>query len=196
MMRWVFGIMIILSVIFGIGSGHISDVSNAALNEGVNAVELFLYILGGMCVWGGIMRIADKAGITEKLCKAFKPLARLLFKGLNLEGKAYKAMSMNIIANLLGLGNAATPLGMEAMHELEKEDRTTDTASNNMIVFTVLNTASITLIPTTVASLRLKHGSLQPLDVMPGILITSLISVSVGLTLSLVFNTLKKGKCK
>ncbi len=192
MMRWVFGILIILSIIFGIGTGNISEVSNAALNEGVNAVELLLYLLGGMCVWGGIMRIADKAGLTQKLCRAFTPIAKFLFKGLNLNGKAFKAMSMNIIANLLGLGNAATPLGMEAMRELEKEEHTSDTASNNMIVFTVLNTASITLIPTTVASLRLKHGSLQPLDVMPGILLTSFISVCVGLTLALVLNTKKR----
>lgn len=196
MMRWVFGIMIILSVIFGIATGRIAEVSNAALNEGVNAVQLFIYILGGMCVWGGIMRIADKAGLTEKLCKAFKPIAGLLFKGIDLQGKAFKAISMNITANLLGLGNAATPLGMEAMHELEKEEHTTDTASNNMIVFTVLNTASITIIPTTVASLRLKHGAIQPLDILPGVLVTSVLSVSVGLTLAIIFNSIKKGKHK
>ena len=197
MMRWVFGLMIILSVLVGICTGNISNVSNAALNEGVNAVELFLYLLGGMCVWGGIMRIADKAGLTKKISNLFKPIARVIFKGLDLEGKAFKAMCMNITANLLGLGNAATPFGMEAMHELEKEEKTTDTASNNMIVFTVLNTASITIIPTTVASLRLKHGSVQPLDVMPGILLTSLISVCVGVTLTLVLNSLnKKGKHK
>lgn len=194
MMKWVFGIIIVLSVVFGIGTGRISDVSNAALEEGANAVELFLYMLGGMCVWGGIMRIADKAGLTAKLSVLFKPIARVLFKGLDLNGKAFRAICMNVTANLLGLGNAATPLGMEAMRRLEQEDGTTDTASNNMVVFTVLNTASITLIPTTVATLRLKHGAAQPLDVLPGILLTSLISVSVGLILALVLNSFKKEK--
>lgn len=194
MMKWVFGIIIVLSVVFGIGTGRVSDVSNAALEEGANAVELFLYMLGGMCVWGGIMRIADKAGITAKLAVLFKPIARILFRGLDLNGGAFRAICMNVTANLLGLGNAATPLGMEAMRRLEQEDKTTDTASNNMVVFTVLNTASITLIPTTVATLRLKHGAAQPLDVLPGILLTSLISFSVGLSLALALNSFRKEK--
>lgn len=192
MMRWVFGALIALSVVFGIGSGRITEVSNAALNEGVNAVQLFLYLLGGMCVWGGVMRVAEKAGLTEVLSRAFMPIARVLFKNLDLHGKAFKAMCMNITANLLGLGNAATPLGMEAMQALEKEEHTTDTASDNMIVFTVLNTASITIIPTTVASLRLKYGSSQPLDIMPGVLITSVLSVVMALTLALVLNSIRK----
>ncbi|MCX7658753.1 MAG: spore maturation protein A [Oscillospiraceae bacterium] len=194
MMKWVFGIMIILSVIFGISTGRIDEVSNAALEEGAKAIELFLYLLGGMCVWGGIMRIADKSGLTGKLSSLFKPIAKLIFKNLNFNGKAFKAISMNVAANLLGLGNAATPLGIEAMHELEKEDRTKDSASDNMIVFTVLNTASITLIPTTVASLRLKHGSLQPFDILPCVWITSLLSVGTGLILALILNKTRRKK--
>lgn len=196
MMRWVFGILITLSVVFGIGSGRISDVSNAALNEGVNAVQLFLYLLGGMCVWGGVMRVADKAGLTDMLSRAFIPLARHLFKNLDLRGKAFKAMCMNVTANLLGLGNAATPFGMEAMRELEKEEGTGDTASDNMVIFTVLNAASITLIPTTVASLRLKHGSQQPLDILPGVLITSFISVAIALTLTVTLNQMQRTRAK
>lgn len=194
MMKWVFGIMIILSVVFGIGTGNIASVSNAALTEGVNAVEFFLYIVGGMCVWGGIMRIADKSGITIFLCRAFKPIGKRLFKGLDMNGKAFKAISMNIIANLLGLGNAATPLGIAAIKQLEIEDNTTDTASNNMIIFVVLNTASITLIPATVASLRLKHGALIPMDILPGVLITSVVSVAVGLISAKIINNIKRKK--
>ena len=136
MMKYVFGFMVIISVLVGILTNNIDGVSNSALNEGVNAIELCLYMAGGMCVWGGVMRIADKAGICQFLCKLFKPIARILFKDIDFNGKAFKAMCMNIIANMLGLGNAATPFGMEAMRELEKEEHSGDTATNNMIVFT------------------------------------------------------------
>jgi len=196
MMKWVFGIIILVSIVFGIGTGHISEVSNAALFSGKSTIELFLVLLGSMAVWGGMMRIAEKSGITDKISFLFKPLAKLLFKGINPNGKAFKAMTMNITANLLGLGNAATPLGIDAMHQLEIEEKTTDTASRNMIMFTVLNTASIQILPTTIATLRLEHGALNPLDVLPAILITSLISVSIGITLVFLFDGIKKGGAK
>ena len=192
MMKWVFAILIIISVISAFFTGNADGVSNAILNEGANAIQLLLFMLGGMCVWGGLMRIAEKAGITEKLSILFKPLARVIFKELDLNGKAFKAICMNITANLLGLGNAATPLGMEAMKRLEEEEKTSDKASNNMIVFTVINTASITLIPTTIASLRLKHGAANPLDIIWGVIVTSFISITVALTLTLILNKIKK----
>lgn len=192
MMKWVFAILIIISVISAFFTGNADGVSNSILNEGANAIQLLLFMLGGMCVWGGLMRIAKKAGITEKLSILFKPLARVIFNGLDLNGKAFKAICMNITANLLGLGNAATPLGMEAMKRLEEEEKTSDKASNNMIVFTVINTASITLIPTTIASLRLKHGAANPLDIIWGVIVTSFISITVALTLTLILNKIKK----
>lgn len=195
MMKYVFGIMIIMSMICGIFFGNQEALTNAVLEEGVGAIELVVYMTGGMCVWGGIMRIANKAGITEFLARLLRPAARLLFKGLDLNGKAYRAMSMNIIANVLGLGNAATPFGLEAMRELEKEEKCTDAASDNMILFTVLNTASITLVPTTVASLRIMHGSQRPLDILPLILINSALSLGFALTLAKVLNACK-GKHK
>jgi spore maturation protein A len=142
-----------------------------------------------MCVWGGIMRVAEKSGITDFICHLFSPMAKFLFKGINSKGKAFKAICMNVTANLLGLGNAATPFGIEAMKELEKEEKTGDTASPNMVLFTVLNTSSITLIPAAVASLRLKHGSQTPLDILPAVLINSLISVSFALITATVLNS-------
>ncbi len=196
MMKWVFGLMIIVSVVFGIITGRIGDVGNAVLNEGVNAVELYIYMLGGICVWGGVMRIAEKSGLTEKLAHLFTPIAKIIFSKLDFNGKAFRAICMNVTANLLGLGNAATPLGLEAMKELEKEEvskgHDPTQASNNMIIFTVLNTASITLIPTTVAALRLKHGAENPLDVLGGVLAVSLISVTVSLLLAKILNMKSK----
>ncbi len=196
MMKYVFGILILLSVVFAALSGRMSEVSDAALNEGVNAVELTLYMLGGMCVWGGVMRVAEKSGITDKIARLFTKPAKLLFPTLNLNGAAFHAICMNVTANLLGLGNAATPMGLEAMRSLEKEGRTTDTANDNMIVFAVLNTASITLIPTTCASLRLKYGSSAPMEILGGVLMTSFFSLAAALTSALLLNKLHRGKKK
>ncbi len=192
-MKYIFIFMVIASVIYGIFSGNTVDVSNAILEEGVNAVELSFYMMGGMCVWGGVMRVAEKSGITDFICRIFSPLAKIIFRGINPNGKAFKAMCMNITANLLGLGNAATPFGIEAMKELEKEEKTSDTASANMILFTVLNTASITLIPSTVASLRLRHGSQTPFDILPAVLINSVISVTFSLISAILLNSISKG---
>ena len=192
MLNYIFAAMIIISFICGIATGNIKTVSDAAINSCVDAVKLFIYLLGGMCMWGGLMRIAEKSKLSEKLSVIFKPAARILFKGLDLNGKAFRAICLNVTANLLGLGNAATPLGIEAMKALEKEDGTSDTASRNMIVFVVLNTSSITLIPSTVASLRSLHGSVTPLDIMPCVIVTSAaalaISLSVAFTLDAAYD--------
>ncbi len=193
MMKWVFAVLILISILFGAVTGHISAVSNAALNSGKSTIELFIVLIGTMALCGGIMRIAEKSGVTKRISQMFRPLAKLLFKGINPNGKAFKAMTMNITANLLGLGNAATPLGMEAMHELEKEEKTTDTASRNMVMFTILNTASIQIIPTTIATLRLEYGSKSPMEILPAILISSAAALTVGITMVFLFDGRKKG---
>lgn len=181
MMNKIFAAMLILSVIFGAVTGNTRQVCEAALNSSVEAVELFLYLLGGMCMWGGLMRIAEKAKITDYLAELFKPLLKHIFKGIDFDGGAFHAICMNVTANLLGLGNAATPLGLEAMRRLEREERPGESASGNMIMFIVLNTASITLIPATAASLRIKHGSARPMEILPCVLITSACALAAGL---------------
>lgn len=181
MMNKIFAAMMILSVICGIITGKIADVTEAAINSCVEAVDLFLYLIGGMCMWGGLMKIAEKSHLTDKIAAVFRPAARLIFKDLDLNGKAFHAICLNVTANLLGLGNAATPLGIEAVRELKKEERSGSTASRNMIIFIVLNTASITLIPTTAASMRSKYGSAAPMEIFPCVMITSAIALIAGL---------------
>ena len=122
------------------------------------------------------MRIAEKGGLTELLSKALSPLMRLLFPKLKPDGPACRAILMNMAANFLGLGNAATPFGLKAMNELEKENPIPGTASNSMVVFVVLNTASIQLIPTTVATLRLQYGSAQPMRILPAVWAASFLT--------------------
>lgn len=193
MIKWIFALMLIVSVVFGAFTGNMSQVGAAALNSCVEAVDLFLYLLGGMCMWGGLMRVAEKAKITDMLSKLFRPVLKMLFKGLDMNGRAFHAICMNITANLLGLGNAATPLGLEAMRRLEQEEKPGDTTSRNMIVFIILNTASITLIPTTAASMRLKHGSAAPMEIFPCVLITSACALAAGLVSAFALDGLKKG---
>lgn len=181
MMNLIFSAMILFSVICGIIGGKSAEVSDAAINSCVEAVELFLYLIGGMCMWGGLMKVAEKSHLTDKLAAAFRPFAKLVFKDLDLNEKAFHAICLNVTANMLGLGNAATPLGIEAMKALETEEKANGTATRNMIVFTVLNTASITLLPTTAASLRSKHGSAAPMEIFPCVIITSVIALAAGL---------------
>ncbi|WP_312640930.1 nucleoside recognition domain-containing protein [Hydrogenoanaerobacterium sp.] len=177
MMTWIFSGMILLSVVLGMMNDRISQVSSAALSEGGNAVSLVISLAGIMCLWSGLMNVAEKSGLTEKFSHFFSPVLRLLFKGLDPKSSAAKAISMNMAANLLGLGNAATPLGIAAMRELEALNRTPTVASNYMVTFVVLNTASLQLIPTTTAALRLQAGAAAPFDILPAVWITSIASV-------------------
>lgn len=200
-MNVIFAAMILFSVICGIVCGRSAEVSDAAINSCVEAVELFLYLIGGMCMWGGLMKIAERSHLTDKLAAAFRPFAKFIFRDLDLNGKAFHAICLNVTANMLGLGNAATPLGIEAMKALETEEKANGTATRNMIVFSVLNTASITLLPTTAASLRSKHGSAAPMEIFPCVIITSAAALAVGLISAIALDgiakfTLKKSERK
>lgn len=194
MMNKIFAAMIILSIICGILTGKIAAVTDATINSCVEAVDLFLYLIGGMCMWGGLMQIAEKSHLTDKIAAAFRPAARLIFKDLDLNGKAFHAICLNVTANMLGLGNAATPLGIEAVRELKKEEKSGSTASRNMITFIILNTASITLIPTTAASMRSKYGSASPMEIFPCVIITSAIALISGLVSAITINGVTKKK--
>ena len=134
------------------------------------------------------MQVAKSSGFTKILSRFFKPLTKLLFK--NLSGEESDAITMNMSANFLGLGNAATPFGLSAMEKLHKSSLIKDTATDNMITFVVLNTCSIQLIPTTVAVLRQNAGSQNPMEILPAVIITSLITAFVALTVAKICNRL------
>jgi spore maturation protein A len=184
MMKWVFAGLIAFSLIFGIINADVAAVSDAALSEVGTAITLVITLCGVICLWSGIMRVAQTAGLINILAKAFKPILTRLFKGIDPNGKAIGYIVLNITANLLGLGNASTPFGIAAMRELEKEEvskEKADYASNNMVIFVVLNTASLQLIPTTAAALRLKNGSSAPMEILPLVWISSLAAVTAAL---------------
>ncbi len=188
MMKWIFGGMIVLSILFALATGNVAEVSNAALSECQNAVQFLLILLGSMCLWGGFLKIAERSGLTQIIAKILSPLTRILFPSLKKDSKALTAISMNITANFLALGNAATPLGIAAMKALKEEapGPQENTASHSMILFILLNTASIQLLPTTVATLRLQNGSSVPMDILPAVLVTSCLSLLVALLSALL----------
>lgn len=181
MMKWLFTGLIFISFSFGLFNGRLSDVSNSIMLNASEAVSLMISLMGNMCLWSGVMLIAKKSGLTHKISHILKPVTSLLFRGIPDSSPVIQTISMNITANLLGLGNAATPLGILAMRQLSELAPVKNTASNHMITLVVLNTASIQIIPTTLAFLRLNHGSRVPLDILPAILITSAIALISGI---------------
>lgn len=180
MMKWIFTGLILLAVLFGMMNGRMDAVTAAALEECGGAVELTLTLMGSMCLWSGLMKIADRAGLTGAVSKLFSPVIRRLFQGMDHRGAAAKAITLNLSANLLGLGNAATPFGIAAMKAMERESPQKGCATDHMILFVVLNTASLQVIPTTTALLRQNAGCATPFDIMPAVWLASLASVTTG----------------
>ena len=181
--------MMLFSIIFSLLNGTAENVCESALNSADSVMGLSLTICAVMAFWGGIMNIAHKSGLTGKIALLLSPIVRLLFKGVRKGSKAYNAICMNITANMLGLGNAATPLGIEALKELGYDN---DENERNTSMLVVINTASIQLIPTTVAAIRLKHGSAHPYEIIPAVLLTSLVSVTAGCVMTNIMYSRKK----
>ena len=184
MMSWIWFGLIAVSIICGIFTGKMNEVSKASIAGAGEAVALFLVLLATICLWSGLMKIADRAGITSVLQKALSPVTKRLFKDLKPGGSAMKAITMNIAANLLGLGNAATPLGLKAMKEMSAGAKDKKAATDSMVTFVVMNTASIQLIPTTIAAIRIRYGSLKPFDILPAMWFASAITLCFGIALS------------
>ncbi len=160
-------------------TGNMSSLSAGILEGAKKSVETALTLLGTMCLWNGISEIATRSGFSKIYEKLLSPLIKLIFPRYS-KTDAAEAISANITANLLGLGNAATPLGIEAMRRM-KEASGSDVPDDETVRFVIINTAAVTLIPTTVASLRSAEGSSEPFSVLVPIWITGIISLCAGL---------------
>ena len=182
-MNYLWSAFILISIAIGIITGRISETSTALVDGAKTAVETLIEILGVMCFWTGMMEIGERAGLLEKLSKFFKPIIKFLFPEVKGE-KAKNAILMNITANLLGIGNAATPFGLKAMEEMNKENFNKGTATNSMARFVLLNTASIQLVPTTIYALRIASGSKDAFTVTLPIWISSVLALTVGLIIT------------
>ena len=192
MLNYIWPVFIIISFVYGICFGNIAETNVAIFESTENAVNLCIKLLGTMCLWNGIMRIAENTSIIDKLKKILKPLLRRLFPKISEEDDAYSEISMNIIANVMGLGNAATPMGLKAMKSLQKRNTNKKVISNEMGIFIVLNTASIQLIPTTVIAIRNSLGSNNPTAILvPVWSATILAAISAIVSAKII---LKKGR--
>lgn len=183
MMNYIWLFLILVSFVCAVFTGRMEQLSTAVMEGAGSAVTLVISTAGMMSLWTGLLKVADEGGLTRLLARLFSPILRRLFPAYQQDSPAMKAICMNVTANLLGLGNAATPFGLAAMREMQKArpDPSSRSANNSMVLFVVLNTASIQLIPTFLGTIRMQYGSASPFDVMPAIWITSIASLIVGL---------------
>ena len=181
MMNIVLAVLLIFSFVTAAFTGRMEELSSAALSGCGEAVTLAISLTGMLCLWSGLMEIARRCRLTEKLAELFRPVTRLLFPTVRQGSAAMSAICMNLSANLLGLGNAATPLGLAAMRELQKENPDPATASTPMVTFVVLNTASLQLVPTTCAVLRQQAGSTAPMEILPAVWLTGAAALAAAL---------------
>ena len=192
MLNIIWPLFIVISFIYALFSGNIEQVSNGIFESLTDVVNLSLTFLGTMCLWNGIMEIAKKTTLIKKLASFLKPLIKFLFPELTKNEKDKEEISMNIIANVLGLGNAATPLGLKAMKTMQKENKDKTTLSNSMAMFILINTASIQLIPTNVIAIRNSLNSTAPTQIIFPVWIATIIAAISSIMAAKVF--IKMGK--
>ena len=183
---WVWTGMVTLSLAFGLLSGNLDAVAAAALEGAGSAIELSLSMAGVLCLWSGVMEIMNASGVSAGLARLFRPLLRRLLPEASRDPETLAAVSANVSANLLGLGNAATPLGIRAARRMAKGCG--GTASDELCRLVVLNTASIQLVPATIASVRAAAGCGTPFDILPSVWLASALSVTAGLLAGWIFS--------
>lgn len=194
MLNYIWSAIVVASIICSVVCGNTQELSTAVIDSGAAAIELLITMAGVMCLWSGIMKIAEKSGFTALIAKVFSPLLRLLFPNLDPQGETFGSITMNISANLLGLGNTATPFGLKAMQGLNKLNGGSKTASDEMVIFVVMNTASLQLLPTMLGTLRQSYGSKAPFEITTCVWISSACALAVALTLAIGLNKLNLGR--
>ncbi len=182
MLNIVWPIFIIISFSYAIFSGNLENLNSSIFQSTQDAINLSINLLGTICLWNGIMQIANETSIVEKLMKILNPIIRILFPELKNNNKIKKEISLNMIANILGLGNAATPLGLRAMNSMQEINETKDELSNSMVVFIVLNTASIQIIPTTVIAIRNSLNSNNPTAIIVPVWIATICAAIMAIS--------------
>ncbi len=196
MLGKIFGVLCLIGLIFGALTGNAQALGGAVLDGASRAVELSLSLCGMMCLWCGILRVLSEAGAVRRLSRLLHPFLRLFFPQAARTGEGLEEISANVSANLLGIGNAATPMALRAMEEMQKHNPTPDRASGEQITLAVLNTASVTLLPTNLLALRRAAGSERPYAILIPVWITSLLCAAMALLLTslprIVENTLRK----
>lgn len=196
MLNIVWPIFIIISFSYAIFFGNLDLLNIEIFSSLENAIKLSINLLGTICLWNGIMQIANKTSVIDKLTSFLKPIIRYLFPDLKKKPKIQKEISMNMIANILGLGNAATPLGLKAMKSMQEENEDKEVLSDSMAMFIVINTASIQIIPTTVIAIRNSLGSENPTSIVFPVWIATICAAISGIVAvkMLIKVTKKRGR--
>lgn len=191
-MNYIFYFLIVFSIIIGAYTGRLQDVVNA-LTEGAElSVKVAFSLIGIMAFWLGIMQIAQKAGIIDYISKLLKPIAKFLFNDIPENSPAIGDIAMNFTANAFGLANAATPFGIKAMEELQKENKDKNTASNSMCLFLGMNTAGFQLVPTTVLAILVGIGYKNPTEIIAPTMLVTCIAFTFAIVLSKIMQKVWK----
>lgn len=194
MLNSIWPIFIIVSIAFAMVTGNIDKINSSIFESASTAVELTITMLGTMCLWSGIMEIAANTSIIDKILRLLRPILKRLFPKVEKDSKEYKEMCMNIVANLLGLGNAATPLGLKAMQTLQQKNKDKKTLTDTMAMFIVLNTASLQIIPTTVISIRASLNSTNPTKIIVPVWIATISAAIAGILAIKIFSKIEEKK--
>ena len=192
MLNYLWGFMIIIGIIFGIFNGKIAEVSAASINSSKEAVTLCITMLGIMSMWTGIMRIAKTSGLIDRLIKISRPVIKVLFPDLPYDHVVNEYITTNMIANILGLGWAATPMGLKAMEELSKLNKNKDIASVDMCTFLIINISSLQLIPVNIIAYRSQYGSVNPTEILVSAIIATFFSTLAGIVFSIAARKMVK----
>jgi spore maturation protein A len=190
-MSWIFTAFLVLSVICSCCTNQIAEISSAVLQGAHNGITLAISMAGSLCLWSGVGKVMEKIGLTAMLSRLLRPLLQRVFPGTRRDPALAGCLSANICANFLGLGNAATPMGIQAVKRMVHKDNP-KSATDEMCRLIVLNTASIQLIPATVAAVRASLGCTTPFDILPAVWISSICSAGLGVTAAWLFGKLWK----
>ena len=187
MVNKIWAFFIIIGIFFFIIIGNLNGLNETILNSGKNSLDMIMRIFPIMALWLGIMNIAKQSGLLNKLSKLFYPILKHLFPEIPKNHESLGFISSNIIANMFGLGNAATPFGLKAMKSLQDINKNKDIASRSMITFLVINTSGVTIIPTTVIALRMMYNSKNPTEIVLACILTTIISLTCAIIIDKLF---------
>jgi spore maturation protein A len=187
MVNLIWLLMLLAGIITAAVTGKIDQVTVSALQAAELGIEVAISLMGVMSLWMGLMHIAEKAGLVQTLAKVSAPAIRRLFPSLRKDSPAFGPIVMNLCANILGLGNAATPFGLKAMQELQKENPVPDTASPAMITFLALNTSCITVVPATIIGVRMKAGSVNPTEIIGTTIFATACAMTAAIAVDYLF---------
>ena len=194
LVNYLWGIFIILGILYSFLTGNTDNMNSVILDTGKDALKLLQNIFPLMCLWLGVMNIALKSGLLESLARKLRPILKVIFPEIPKDHEALSFIASNIIVNMVGLGNAATPFGLKAMKSLKELNDNQDIASRSMITFLVINTSSVTLIPTTVITLRLLNGSTNPTEILSISILVTVLSCLLRLLIDRLFYYLWRKK--